>query len=46
MGPIDGGAWGQQDGRQDLSRLINANEDAFVGVSIEYRVRIYAISAW
>jgi len=35
---IHGGGYGRGNGRQDLSALINANNDAFVGVSIQYRV--------
>jgi carboxylesterase type B len=35
---IHGGGYGVGDGREDLSRLINVNHNAFVGVSIQYRV--------
>lgn len=35
---IHGGGYGRGNGRQDLSALINANNDSFVGVSIQYRV--------
>lgn len=42
---IHGGGYGQgdgsQDGGQDLSVLINANEKMFIGVSLNYRVRHY-----
>jgi hypothetical protein len=37
---IHGGGYGVGDGREDLSNLINANDDAFVAVSIQYRVSI------
>jgi hypothetical protein len=35
---IHGGGYGVGDSREDLSKLINANDNAFVGVSIQYRV--------
>lgn len=35
---IHGGGYGQLDGRQDLTTIINANNNSFVGISIEYRV--------
>lgn len=35
---IHGGGYGQGDGRQDLSTIINTNNNAFIGVSIQYRV--------
>lgn len=36
---IHGGGYGVGDGREDLSKLINANDKAFIGISIQYRVR-------
>lgn len=36
---IHGGGYGAGNGRQDLSTLINANGNNFVGVAIQYRVR-------
>jgi acetyl esterase/lipase len=35
---IHGGGYGVGDSREDLSKLINANDNAFVGVSVQYRV--------
>ena len=35
---IHGGGYGAGNGREDLSAIINANHDKFVGVSIQYRV--------
>lgn len=35
---IHGGEYGVGDGREDSSRLIGANADGFVGMSIQYRV--------
>lgn len=35
---IHGGGYGVGDGRQDLTDLINANNNTFIGVSIQYRV--------
>jgi carboxylesterase type B len=35
---IHGGGYGAGDGREDLSGLVNANDNGFVGVSIQYRV--------
>jgi carboxylesterase type B len=35
---IHGGGYGVGDGREDMSRLINANDNGFIGVSIQYRV--------
>jgi carboxylesterase type B len=35
---IHGGGYGVGDGREDLSKLINANGNGFVGVNIQYRV--------
>jgi len=35
---IHGGGYGVGDGREDLSKLINANNNTFIGVSIQYRV--------
>lgn len=35
---IHGGGYGAGNGRQDLSAIINANNNSFVGVAIQYRV--------
>ncbi|ORY04947.1 carboxylesterase type B [Clohesyomyces aquaticus] len=35
---IHGGGYGQGNGRQDLSAIINANDNGFVGVAIQYRL--------
>jgi carboxylesterase type B len=35
---IHGGGYGRGNGRDDLSKLINANGNGFIGVSIQYRV--------
>ncbi|KAH6654742.1 acetylcholinesterase precursor [Truncatella angustata] len=35
---IHGGGYGLGDGRQDLSALINENENSFLGVSLNYRL--------
>ena len=35
---IHGGGYGQGQGNQDLSSIINTNNDAFIGVAIQYRV--------
>jgi carboxylesterase type B len=37
---IHPGGYGLQDGTQDMSEIINANENGFIAVSIQYRVRI------
>jgi hypothetical protein len=34
-----GGGYGGGNGRQDLSHIINSNNNSFVGVAIQYRVR-------
>ena len=36
---IHGGGYGEGSGRQDLTPLITTNDNAFVGVTIQYRVR-------
>jgi carboxylesterase type B len=36
---IHGGGYGAGNGREDLSPIINANHNNFVGVAIQYRVR-------
>jgi carboxylesterase type B len=41
---IHGGGYGSGNGRQDLSLIINANHNNFVGVAIQYRVRISGAS--
>jgi len=35
---IHGGGYGLGNGQQDLTAIINANNNSFVGVSIQYRV--------
>ena len=35
---IHGGGYGAGNGREDLSPIINANKNNFVGVAIQYRV--------
>jgi len=35
---IHGGGYGMGDGRQDLTEIMEANGNSFVGVSIQYRV--------
>jgi len=35
---IHGGGYGLGDGTQDMSSMINANNNSFVGVAIQYRV--------
>jgi len=35
---IHGGGYGLGNGQQDLSRIINANNNNFIGVAIQYRV--------
>lgn len=42
---IHGGGYGGGNGRQDLSAIINANNNSFVGVTIQYRVRSMSLSA-
>ena len=37
---IHGGGYGAGQGNEDLSSIINANENSFIGVAIQYRVRI------
>lgn len=37
---IHGGGYGAGNGREDLSAIINANQNNFVGVAIQYRVRL------
>lgn len=36
---VHGGGYGLGDGMQDLNELINANNNKFIGVAIQYRVR-------
>lgn len=36
---IHGGGYGYGDGTQDMSEIINANDQGFVAVTIQYRVR-------
>jgi hypothetical protein len=38
---IHGGGYGYGDGTQDLSEIINANDQGFVGVTIQYRVCVH-----
>ena len=35
---VHGGGYGEGNGQQDLTAIINANNNTFVGVSIQYRV--------
>jgi carboxylesterase type B len=35
---IHGGGYGEGNGQQDLTAIINANNNSFIGVSIQYRV--------
>jgi carboxylesterase type B len=35
---IHGGGYGSDNGRQDLSEIINANANGFLAVAIQYRV--------
>ena len=37
---IHGGGYGQGSGQQDLTSIINANNNSFVGVTIQYRVSL------
>ena len=37
---IHGGGYGVGDGREDMSTLINANDNSFIGVGIQYRVSL------
>ncbi len=37
---IHGGGYGAGNGQQDLSTIITANNNSFVAVSIQYRVRM------
>ncbi|KAJ4516524.1 hypothetical protein HRR83_001858 [Exophiala dermatitidis] len=38
---IHGGGYGAGNGRQDLSTIINANNNSFVGVAIQYRLAAF-----
>lgn len=38
---VHGGGYGFQNGQQDMSEIINANQNGFIGISIQYRVRIH-----
>ncbi|KAI1609657.1 carboxylesterase type B [Exophiala viscosa] len=42
---IHGGGYGRGNGQQDLSAIINANNDSFVGVSIQYRLGAFGFLA-
>jgi carboxylesterase type B len=42
---IHGGGYGVGDGREDLSNLINANNNTFVGVNIQYRLGAFGFLA-
>jgi carboxylesterase type B len=42
---IHGGGYGQGYASADLSGIINANNNAFIGVTIQYRVSNFAGSA-
>ena len=35
---IHGGGYGVGDGREEIGNLVNANNNSFLGVSIQYRV--------
>jgi carboxylesterase type B len=35
---IHGGGYGVGDGTQDLSSIVNANDNDFIGIAIQYRV--------
>lgn len=37
---IHGGGYGLGNGQEDLSAIINANNNGFVGVAIQYRVSV------
>lgn len=37
---IHPGGYGLQDGTQDMSEILNANNNGFIAVAIQYRVRI------
>lgn len=39
---IHGGGYGAGNGQQDLSEIINANDQSFIAVSIQYRVRLHS----
>ena len=38
---IHGGGYGMGQGNQDLSSIINTNNNSFIGVAIQYRVSLY-----
>jgi len=40
---IHGGGYGAGNGRQDMSEIINANDNDFVAVTIQYRVGLKAL---
>ncbi|PWY96908.1 alpha/beta-hydrolase [Testicularia cyperi] len=42
---IHGGGYGQGNGRQDLSSIIETNNNSFVGVSIQYRLGAFGFLA-
>ncbi|KAJ4988308.1 carboxylesterase 2 [Stagonosporopsis vannaccii] len=42
---IHGGGYGVGDGREDMSKLINANDNSFIGVSIQYRLGAFGFLA-
>lgn len=42
---IHGGGYGAGNGRQDFAAIINANNDSFVGVSIQYRLGAFGFLA-
>lgn len=37
---IHGGGYGQGQGNQDMSSIINTNQDKFIAVAIQYRVSV------
>ncbi|KAL2401470.1 Chlorogenic acid esterase [Exophiala dermatitidis] len=42
---IHGGGYGRGNGRQDMSAIINTNNNSFVGVSIQYRLGAFGFLA-
>jgi carboxylesterase type B len=37
---LHGGGYGVGDGREDMSKFINANDNGFIGVGIQYRMSV------
>ncbi|KAL6253332.1 hypothetical protein RBB50_001055 [Rhinocladiella similis] len=42
---IHGGGYGRGNGRQDLSAIINGNNDSFIGITIQYRLGAFGFLA-